>query len=152
MTNGQSSSLASLVWCCRAPCGGYCESAGVEGRRFASAMVDGRTSREFSHPTTNVDEESSGRWLQSADRRFGYKLTSVGVHPGSAYLTTEERSCQAQWILESMWPKTPCRLRATFCVSKPSCIPMFHPRRCNARSINCCADVRPWSTPRPACS
>src|SRR5205823_4751743 len=106
----KSRSLALLVWCCRAPCGGYCESAGVEGRRFASAMVDGRTSREFSHPTTNVDEESSGRWLQSADRRFGYKLTSVGVHPGSAYLTTEERSCQAQWILESMWPKTPCRL------------------------------------------
>src|SRR5213594_3994697 len=92
----------------RALAGGYCESAGVEGRRFASAMVDGRTSREFSHPTTNVDEESSGRWLQSVDRRFGYKLTSVGVHPGSAYLTTEERSCQAQWILESMWPKTPC--------------------------------------------
>jgi len=70
----------------RAPRSGYCESAGVEGRRFASAMVRGRTSREFPHPTTNVDEESSGRWLSSADRRFGYKLTSVGVHPGSAYL------------------------------------------------------------------
>src|SRR5205814_1865062 len=56
----------------RAPRSGYCESAGVEGRRFASAMVRGRTSREFPHPTTNVDEESSGRWLSSADRRFGY--------------------------------------------------------------------------------
>ena len=72
----------------------YCDGAGMEGRRFASAMVHGRTSREFPHPTTNVDEESSGRRLRSADRRFGYKLTSVGVHPGSAYLTTKERSCQ----------------------------------------------------------
>jgi len=72
----------------------YCDGAGMEGRRFASAMVHGRTSREFPHPTTNVDEESSGRCLRFTDRRFGYKLTSVGVHPGSAYLTTKERSCQ----------------------------------------------------------
>jgi len=64
----------------------YSEGAGMEGRRFASAMVHGRTSREFPHPTTNVDEESSGRCLRFTDRRFGYKLTSVGVHPGSAYL------------------------------------------------------------------
>src|SRR6266508_7035017 len=72
------------------------EGAGVEGHRCESAMAHGRTFREFSRPATNVDEESSGQRLRSADRRFGYKLTSVGVHPGNAYLTTETPPCQAR--------------------------------------------------------
>ncbi len=99
-------------------------------------------------PGSRIAMEATGRYhLLLAELAHAAGMIVYVLILAICFTTPARWACAARPI-ESMLDSS----AATLFESTPSCIPMCRPRRCNGRSINCCADAPLWSRPRRACA
>src|SRR5207248_5402861 len=95
-------------------------------------------------PGSRIAMEATGRYdLLLAELAHAAGMIVYVLNPCDLLHYARAVACAARPI-ESMLDSS----AATLFESTQSCIPMCRPRRCNGRSINCCADAPLWSRPR----